>query len=81
MREELIEKVNGRKLAHAYVALALAQDVMKSYVGGQPAHTELRPLLNILDVTAELLEEILHEALPEELPVFSLSMPCSEMLM
>ena len=70
-----------RKLAHAYVALALAQDVAKCFVTEQPAHTALHPLLTILDVTAELLEEILQDALPEESPLCSLPLPCSEVLM
>lgn len=81
MSELFLEKVYGRKLAHAYVALALAQDVAKRYVNEQPAHTVLGPLLTILDVTAELLEEILEDALPEEFPTRSLPMPCSDMLM
>ncbi len=70
-----------RKLAHAYVALALAQDVAKCYVSEQQDPTALNPLLTILAVTAELLEEILQDALPEESPLCSLPLPCSEVLM
>lgn len=81
MSELLPQKLNGHNLARAYVALALAQDLAKCYVSEQPAHTALQPLLTILDVTAELLEEILQEALPEESPVCSLSTPCSDVLM
>jgi hypothetical protein len=81
MSEPILEKVYVRKLAHAYVALALAQDIAKRYVNEKPADKALRPLLNILDVTAELLEEILQNALPEESPTQSLPMPCSDMLM
>ncbi len=81
MNELLPEKLYSRKLAHAYIALALAQDVAKCYVCEEPAHTALRPLLTILDATAELLEEILQDALPEESPICSLPTPCSEVLM
>lgn len=81
MKELLPEKLYRRKLAHAYVALALAQDVAKCYVSEQPAHTALSPLLTILDVTAELLEEILQDALPAESSVCSIPAPCSEVLM
>ncbi len=81
MSELLPQKLNGHNLARAYVALTLAQDVAKGYVSEQHDHTALRPLLIILDVAAELLEEILQDALPEESPLCSLPMPCSEVLM
>jgi hypothetical protein len=95
MSESFSEKNDSRKLAHAYVALALAKDVANGYVREQPAHAVLHPLLSMLDVTARLLEEILENALPEEdqeealledsLSEDSLSedmsLPCSEMLM
>jgi hypothetical protein len=71
-----LENIDGRKLAHAYVALALAQDVAKRDV-----NEASRLLLFILEITAELLEEILQNALPEESPTDSLTMPCSDMLM
>ena len=81
MSEPILEKVHVRKLARAYVALALAQSVAKEYVNEQPTNATLRPLVNILEVTARLLEEILENALPEECPTRSLPMPCSDMLM
>ena len=81
MSELLPNKSYGCKLARAYIALALAQDVAKCYVSEEPADTALRPLLTILNVTAELLEEILQDALPEESAVCSLPTSCSEMLM
>ena len=81
MSEPILDKVNVRKLAHAYIALALAQDVAKRRVNEQPADKALRPLLNILDVTAELLEEILQNVLPDECPTRSSPMPCSDMVM
>ena len=95
MSESFSEKNDSRKLAHAYVALALAKDVANGYVREQPAHAVLHPLLSMLDVTARLLEEVLENALPEEdqgealsedlltedLLSEGLSLPCSEMLM
>lgn len=81
MSEPILEKVYVRKLAHAYVALALAQNVAKEYVNEQPTHATLRPLITILESTAELLEEILQNVLPEECPTPSSPMPCSDMLM
>ena len=81
MAELSLEKVYARKLAHAYVALALAQNVATSYVSEHSAHAALRPLLTTLNVTAELLEEILQNALPEECPTPSLPTTCSDMLM
>src|SRR5882672_3947687 len=66
MSESFSEKNDSRKLAHAYVALALAKDVANGYVREQPAHAVLHPLLSMLDVTARLLEEVLENVLPEE---------------
>ncbi|HLN99282.1 MAG TPA: hypothetical protein VK208_12550 [Pyrinomonadaceae bacterium] len=64
MSELFLEKADTRKLAHAYVALALAQDVAKRDLNDSAAAT--RPLLSILEMTADLLEEVLQKALPEE---------------
>ena len=81
MTELSPEKGYARKLAHAYVALALAQDEAKRYAGEHSAHPSLSPLLTCLEITAQVLEEILRDALPE--PVSSPSQPitCSDMLM
>ena len=69
------EKVDVRKLARAYVALALAQDEAKRYVSKHSVQTALFPLVTCLDMTAELLEEVLQNALPEIDP------PCPEAVM
>ena len=45
------------------------------------AHAALRSLLTFLDVTAELLEDVLQDALPEESPTHSLPIQCSDLLM
>jgi hypothetical protein len=89
MSESFSEKNDSRKLAHAYVALALAKDVANGYVREQPAHAVLHPLLTMLDLTARLMEEVLENALPEESPAKALldastsedPLSCSEMLM
>ncbi|MGI9165354.1 MAG: hypothetical protein ACR2G5_03045 [Pyrinomonadaceae bacterium] len=82
MTELFPEKAYARKLAHAYVALALAQDEAKRYAGEHSAHPALSPLLTCLDITAHVLEEMLRDALPPD-PVSSPSQPitCSDMLM
>jgi hypothetical protein len=81
MTELSVEKVDVRKLARAYVALALAQDEAKRYVRKYSAQAALLPLLSSLDITAELLEEILQNALPEKDPTPSPAIMCSNMLM
>jgi len=89
MSESFSEKNDSRKLAHAYVALALAKDVANGYIREQPAHAVLHPLLTMLDLTARLMEEVLENALPEESTAEALldastsedPLSCSEMLM
>ena len=81
MTELSVEKVYARKLAHAYVALALAQDEAKRYVSEHSAHAALSPLLTSLNVTAELLEEILQNVLPETVSPDSQPITCSDILM
>jgi hypothetical protein len=81
MTELSLEKVHVRKLSRAYVALTLAQDVAKRSVNEDSALTTLRSLLTFLNVTAELLEEVLQEALPEESPTPSQPIQCSDLLM
>ena len=81
MSELYIEDINSRKLARAYVALALAQDVAKRYVSEKPDHIALQPLLTILNITAELMEEILQNAPPEESFISPTSKSCPEMIM
>ena len=55
-------KIDSRRIARAYVALAFAQDVAKGYV---KEHGSLHPLLSALDMSAKLMEEILEDVLPE----------------
>jgi hypothetical protein len=73
------QNVDVRKLARAYVALALAQDEAKRYVAKNPVQPNFLPLLTSLNITAELLEEVLQKALPEKNS--SPSLTCSKMLM
>lgn len=80
MSELFIEGVDGRKLAHAYVALAMARKVAQRCLAEQPSNEGLRPLVTTLDVTAELMEELMQKVLPDEsLP--SSPILCSEELM
>ncbi len=81
MSELFLENVHGRKLAHSYIALTLAQEIARRYVSEHCSQEELLPLLNALTVTAELLEEILQETLPEEPLAHSFPLPCSDRLM
>jgi hypothetical protein len=76
-----VEKVDVRKLAHAYIALALAQDEAKRYVSKHSEQAGLLPLLASLDITAKLLEEILQHAMPEKGPPPSPLITYSNMLM
>ena len=68
MHELSFEKVDVLKLARAYVALALAQDEAKRLGSQHSVQSALLPLVSCLDVTAALLEEVLHTALPEVEP-------------
>ena len=79
--EMFVEDVDVRKLARAYVALALAQDEAKRYVRKNSTQGALLPLLTSLDITAELLEEILQNALPEKDSLPSETIPCSNLVM
>ncbi|MEP6743095.1 MAG: hypothetical protein ABJB61_11400 [bacterium] len=81
MPELANEKVHVRKLARAYIALALAQDEAKRHVWKHSAQADFLPLLTSLDIAAGLLEEILENSMPEPVPSPSSSITCSNMLM
>ena len=81
MHEQSPEKVDVRKLARAYVALALAQDEAKRYVSKYSMQVPLLPLVTSLDITAALLEEVLQNAMPEKDPTCSQVITSSELLM
>jgi len=70
-----------RKLARAYVVLALARDVASNYIAEKPAHAGLHPLLTMLDMTNGLLEEVLEQTMPDDFPIESETEACSELLM
>ena len=61
MSELPVDKSDVRKLAHAYIALAFAQYEAKRYVRKHGAHALMLPLLTSLEMTAELLEEVLQQ--------------------
>ena len=79
MSELFLETADVRKLARAYVALALAQDIAKRDLKDSAEDTQ--PLVNILDISAQLLEEVLEYALPEKEPLPLSSLTCSDLLM
>jgi hypothetical protein len=79
MNELFLETADVRKLARAYVALALAQDIAKRDLKDSAEDTQ--PLVNILDISAQLLEEVLEYALPEKEPLPLPSLTCSDLLM
>lgn len=81
MHELSIEKVDVRKLARAYVALALAQDEAKRYVSKHSVQSAMFPLVTCLDITAALLEEVLENALPEKDPTPSEAITNANMVM
>jgi hypothetical protein len=78
MSELLLYKADIRKLANAYIALALAQDVAKRDLSDFAGVT--RTLVSILDVTAELLEEVLEKASDGDSPPSPWE-TCSNLLM
>jgi hypothetical protein len=77
----LRSEVDTRKLARAYVVLALARDVASNYIAEKPAHAGLHPLLTMLDMTNGLLEEVLEQTMPDDFPIESETEACSELLM
>jgi hypothetical protein len=81
MPQPLNETVDVRKLARAYVALALARDEAKRYVWKHSAEAGLLPLLTSLDITSDLLEDVLEKALPEKDLLPAPAITCANMLM
>lgn len=67
--ENIRSDADNRKIARAYVVLALARDVASSYIAEKPAHAGLHPLLTMLEMTNGLLEEVLEHSMPLDLPV------------
>lgn len=62
-------EVDQRKLARAYVVLAFARDVAQSYIKQKPDHADLHPVVTMLDITNDLLEEILEHSMPLNIPL------------
>ena len=74
-------EVDQRKLARAYVVLALARDVAQSYIKQTPDHADLHPVVTMLDITNDLLEEILEHSMPLNIPSNRDDEVCSELMM
>lgn len=78
---DLYSEVDNSKLARAYVVLALARDVAQSYMKQKPSHAGLHPVVTMLDITNDLLEEILEHSMPAEISSNHDDEVCSELLM
>lgn len=78
---DIPSELDGRKLARAYVVLALARDVASTYINEKPTHAGLQPLVTMLDMTHTLLEEVLEHSMPEPVPLDSESDPASSELL
>ena len=61
--EQTNEDSKGRKLAHAYVALAMSRTVASRFAV-EPNHDASKSLLTLLAVASDLLEEILEDQMP-----------------
>jgi hypothetical protein len=61
--EQTTEDSRGRKLAHAYVALAMSRTVATRFAV-EPNHDASQSLLTLLAVASDLLEEILEGQMP-----------------
>ncbi|HEY8226668.1 MAG TPA: hypothetical protein VIG25_15415 [Pyrinomonadaceae bacterium] len=80
--DNIRSEVDNRKIARAYVVLALARDVASNYIAEKPAHAGLHPLLTMLDMTNGLLEEVLEHSMTQDIPIVdSEHEACSELLM
>lgn len=73
--------LDNRKLARAYVVLALARDIAARYINEKPSQANLHPLVTMLDMSSELLEEILEHSMPPHIPANADSEICTELLM
>jgi hypothetical protein len=74
-------EIDSRKLARAYVVLALARDAAALYIAEKPSHADLHPLLTMLDMSIGLLEEVLEHSMPPDIPLTSDNEICTELLM
>ena len=81
MSEPFFKDSYNEQLTRVYVALAMAQDATKRWVDQKPEYEPLRGLVTTLEVTAQLLEEVLEQALPEKPVISTLQSTSSEMIM
>lgn len=79
--DRIQSEVDSRKLARAYVVLALARDVAARHIEKKTSHADLHPLLTMLDMSNGLLEEVLEHSMPPEMPVPTDNEVCTELLM
>jgi hypothetical protein len=63
---DIDSEIDNRRLAKAYVVLALARDAAKNYMEQKPDHEGFHPVVTMLDITNDLLEEILEHSMPPD---------------
>ena len=66
MSERIPQLVNARKLTDAWVASNMAHDIATNYWHDSAEKGSLEPLVKVLAVTKDLLDELLREAFPDD---------------
>jgi hypothetical protein len=79
MSEDFPQFVKARKLAHAWVAASMARDI--AIQGVKEQQSDQNPLIKVLNVTLDLMDEMLREIYPD-IPITSiLQEPDSDLVM
>ena len=71
MSEDFPQFVKARKLAHAWVAASMARDIAIQGVKDLPEQSDQTPLIKVLNVTLDLMDETIREIYPD-VPISSL---------
>jgi hypothetical protein len=81
MNEDFPQFVKARKLAHAWVAASMARNIAIQSLKDLPQQSDQNPLIKVLNVTLDLMDEMLREIYPD-LPITSiLQEPDSDLVM
>ena len=65
MSDRIPQLINARKLTDAWVASTMAHDIATNYLNDSAEKGSLEPLVKVLAVTRDLLDELLSEAFPD----------------
>ena len=65
MNQTLPQLVDTRKLTETWVALSMARNIAIHYLNDLPEKPGLEPLLKVLNVSRDLIDEMLREAFPQ----------------